>query len=234
MRLNKIILILLATTLACSITTGCSQMSEAEPDFSQTKAVAELATLQCTYHNVAEIYNDGTDYLFGLVNVGYKKAWFEFDGKVTLGIDGTKVHIDGPDQNGLVTIYIPQVEIQQVDPDQDTFSDIYDDKGLFEKITLADQAEALRKAEETMTHSAQRDSTLLNEAQERAATVLFNYVKKSGKAIGKDYIVEVRDTNRNLIMSADGKMTNSDSQEPDGQDDPADQNNADNTQETTQ
>ena len=56
---------------------GCDKQEQ--PDFSGYKKIADLATIDCTFHNVAEIYNDGTDIIFG-INVGYKKAWFEYDG----------------------------------------------------------------------------------------------------------------------------------------------------------
>lgn len=38
---------------------GCDKQEQ--PDFSGYKKIADLATIDCTFHNVAEIYNDGTD-----------------------------------------------------------------------------------------------------------------------------------------------------------------------------
>lgn len=79
---------------------GCDKQEQ--PDFSGYKKIADLATIDCTFHNVAEIYNDGTDIIFG-INVGYKKAWFEYDGSVELGVDVSQVRIEGPDASNVVT-----------------------------------------------------------------------------------------------------------------------------------
>lgn len=62
----------LAAALSISTLSGCAKSSET-PDFSGYTEIAELATVECTFHNVAEVYNDGTNMLFG-INVGYKKA----------------------------------------------------------------------------------------------------------------------------------------------------------------
>lgn len=43
---------------------GCDKQEQ--PDFSGYKKIADLATIDCTFHNVAEIYNDGTDIIFGI------------------------------------------------------------------------------------------------------------------------------------------------------------------------
>ena len=81
---------------------GCDKQEQ--PDFSGYKKIADLATIDCTFHNVAEIYNDGTDIIFG-INVGYKKAWFEYDGSVELGVDVSQVRIEGPDASNVVTVF---------------------------------------------------------------------------------------------------------------------------------
>lgn len=62
----------LAAALSISALSGCAKSSET-PDFSGYTEIAELATVECRFHNVAEVYNDGTNMLFG-INVGYKKA----------------------------------------------------------------------------------------------------------------------------------------------------------------
>ena len=182
----------LAAALSLSALSGYSKSSEA-PDFSGYTEIAELATVECAFHNVAEVYNDGTDMLFG-INVGYKKAWFEYDGTVQLGVDVSKVRIDGPDANNVVTITVPNAQVLgQPQADESTFSDIHSDTGLLTPITTVDQSIALEEAQKEMKEGAEANSTLMNGARERAKTLLSQYVTKIGDLKGVKYEVQFRD-----------------------------------------
>lgn len=191
MKLNKLVCILL---VALAMTIGlCGCAKEEEPDFSGYQRIAELATLECTFHNVAEIYNDGTDILFG-IKIGYKKAWFEYDGKVQLGIDVSKVEIDGPDANNVVTITIPEAQVLGIpDADETTFSDIYQDTGLLTRITTVDQSEAFQTAQAEMKSAAEGNPELMAQARNRAKTLLEQYVCNIGKIHGQSYEVNFVD-----------------------------------------
>ncbi len=170
---------------------GCAQ--EEQPDLSGYRRIAELATLDCTYHNVAEIYNDGTDIIFG-INVGYKKVWFEYDGRIKVGIDASKVKVDGPDPNGIVTIAIPEAEVLGLpDVDVASFSDLYYDKGLLTPITTDEQAEALKAAQDNMVQSVESNAQIMTRSKDRAKELLEQYVKNVGEAIGKTYEVRFVD-----------------------------------------
>ena len=187
MKLRKVVCTLLVALIALFGLSAC--VEEKKPDFSGCKRVAELATLKCTFHNVAEIYNDGTDVLFG-INVGYKKAWFEYDGKVDLGVDVSKVSIDEPDADGIVVVHIPNAQVIGLpDADSSTFSDVYCDKGFFVEIETVDQAEALKAAQAEMKESAENNPELMRQARSRAETLLERYVIKVGEAIDQDYEV---------------------------------------------
>lgn len=182
---NTLSLILVSLCLCFSMT-ACTQNKH--PDFSRYSRIAELATLECTFHNVAEIQNDGSDILFGAVNVTYKKAWFEYEGKLNLGIDVSRVKIDGPDGNGVVTISIPDAQILGLpDVDESTFSDVYADTGWFAEITTNDQTEALKTAQTEMREAAESDPRLLAQAKDRARTLLGQYVNNVGEALGQTY-----------------------------------------------
>lgn len=192
MRRPWLVCFALVATLSLTGLSGCAKKDE-EPDFSGYTKIAELATVECRFHNVAEIYNDGTNMLFG-INVGYKKAWFEYDGTVQLGVDVAKVNVSQPDENNVVTITVPDAEVLgQPQADESTFSDIYSDTGLLTPITTVDQSAALEEAQNEMIKSAEGNSALMSSARERAKTLLSQYVTKIGDRMGKKYEVQFKD-----------------------------------------
>ena len=192
MNRKRFVCLALVGVLAFAGLAGCGKEEES-PDFSGYSKIAELATIKCVYHNVAEIYNDGTNMLFG-INVGYKKAWFEYDGTMQLGVDVSKVRIEGPDENNVVTIVIPQAQVLGVpDADESTFSDVYSDTGLLTSITSVDQAEAYAAAQDKMRESAEGNEMLIREARDRAEMLLFQYVEGVGKKLGVEYEIRVKD-----------------------------------------
>lgn len=145
---------------------GCDKQEQ--PDFSGYKKIADLATIDCTFHNVAEIYNDGTDIIFG-INVGYKKAWFEYDGSVELGVDVSQVRIEGPDASNVVTVFVPEAQVLGIPQiDETSFSDVYADTGLLTKIETMDQSLALQTAQSEMVSAVENSPELLERAQEES------------------------------------------------------------------
>ena len=181
-----------AALLLCGMT-GCSSKQE-KPDFSGYPRIAELSVIECTAHNVAEIENDGTDMLFGFVNVGSKKAWFEYDGKVQLGIDVSKVSISDPDANNVVTITTPNAQVLGMpDVDENSFFDSGEKTGLFTQITAADKNAALQDAQKKMKEEIEGNQTLMAEARDRAKTLLKQYVIGVGEKLGTAYTVQFAD-----------------------------------------
>lgn len=192
MLLRRPLYFALAFIFACCGLSGC--VPTKQPDFSGYLRIAQLATLECTFHNVAEIQNDGSNILFGAINVTYKKAWFEYEGKVNLGVDVSKVKIEGPDANGVVTLALPEAQILGIpDVDESTFSDVYADTGWFASITTEDQTKALETAQAEMRETVENDSRLLAQAKDRAKTLLGQYVNNVGEALGQSYEVKFVD-----------------------------------------
>lgn len=176
------LLVLLAVT-----TTACGKGVELEPQDSQMKAIFELATMDCYYHNVAKyLKEDASGMLWWEKD---RHFWVEYSGVVRLGVDVSRVNIKVDDQ--LVTITMPPAEIQScwVDPDSLT-QDSYIVDGDSAKITAEDEREAFEEAQKDMEETARSDKTLLAAAQQRAQVLLEDYVKNVGRAAGKEYTVE--------------------------------------------
>jgi len=92
-----------------------------KPDLLQIRNICELATLKCSYNNVAKSTKEpGT----GAWHLFDKKRtfWIEYSGTVDIGIDLTKIKMDLNEQT--ITITIPKAQILdiKVDPyDKDAY-----------------------------------------------------------------------------------------------------------------
>lgn len=157
-------------------------------ELSQMQSVCELATLECYYHNTAKSTSTKPILFWNTT----KKLWIEYSGIVKIGIDISKLAME---VNGnVVTITLPDAKILSCKLDDSSLSkDTFysESKGLGAgKINAEDQSKAFAQAQENMLEEAQKDDTLLFQAKERAKTLLLNYVKNIGDAVGTVYEVQ--------------------------------------------
>jgi len=191
MRLNKIISGIMIVAVCVGLFSGC--VNKTENDLSQTEIrnIAEIATLEAYYHNVARLHHDKSGKLFGIGNIGYKQMWFEYTGLVRIGVDAKEITVSEPSANGVVKIKLPEAGILG-SPDilEKTVSDPIIDKGWFTKITAEEKKTSLVKAQEQMLKEAEKDDTLKAQAYDRVKVLLEQYVKNAGEAVDKKYTVE--------------------------------------------
>lgn len=185
--------VLLALCLCASLLSLSGCIKEKNPDFSNARKVAELATLECYYHNVAT-YERSSDFIFGLGNIGYKKLWFEYSGIVQMGIDASKVTISPPNGSNEVTITVPPAQVLGLpNIDEGSISDPIIDTGLFTGITTSEKMEALNTAQKALEEIARNDDTLLAQSRDRAKKLLEEYVKNVGDSMGESYTIIWKD-----------------------------------------
>ena len=67
---KKILLLIVSLVIALPLA-GCEKK---EADFSETKAICELATLKCYYHNTSELKQDSSGIGKWFGNIGYSTA----------------------------------------------------------------------------------------------------------------------------------------------------------------
>lgn len=188
---NKIACIGISTMIAVSALYGCAQKAEATPDFSGIKNVAELSALECYYHNVVKFHRDADGWLFGLGNIGEKNMWLEYDGVVELGMNIDQVKVSEPDANGVVTITIPPVQILgHPDIDTNSMTDPIEANGFFTSLTASERNQALTDAQTNLTETANGDDRAKLQAKERAQSLLEQYVKNAGEAVGRTLSVK--------------------------------------------
>lgn len=188
MKNTKFTCVILITLLSINCLFGCGSQKQ-KPDFSSIKSVCELSTLKCYYHNVAT-YEKNAHGLLKVFGSGYKKIWIEYSGIVNLGIDINKVDISEPDTNNVITIKIPDAEVQSTSLDKSTLSEPLTDKGVFTKITTEEKTEALSSAQQNMKETAQKDTSLLAQAKEHAKLILQGYIDNLGEEFNEGYTIK--------------------------------------------
>ena len=179
--------------LLISLLSGCGKSEDkeaeksTEPDIMQVRSICKLATVECYYHNVAKSEKPaGT----GIWHFGEKdrQFWIEYTGTVKLGIDMSKVQmkVNGTD----VTVTIPEAEVQQVNVDDSYNSDsyIFSEDGINKnEITAEDATGAVENARNEMIKTAEENTALLVNAQERAKKMIENYIMQLGETTGTEY-----------------------------------------------
>ncbi len=189
--MRKIAVILLLVMMA-NMFVGCSQgkTSVEQPEIGQVRAICDLATLKCSYHNVAKIEKKaGT----GILHIGEvdRKLWIEYKGYVTIGIDMSKVTMEVEGEK--VTVFIPKATVLDAGREaKEEHSVISSDDSWFNanKITAEEQTAALNQAQAQMRETASQNSTLLTTAQNRAKALIQNYIKRLGELSNIEYKIE--------------------------------------------
>ncbi len=168
------------------ITSACSQQHDdttLQPDITRMRAICELATLECYYHNVAK-FKETEKKLWWEET---KHFWIEYEGVVKIGIDASLVNIDISD-NDIVTITIPPAKIINTSVTSESLnSDSFIRDSTSAKITAEDETKAMAQAKAKMEEAAQSNRSLLSDAQERAKKLLNDYIVNIGNCIGKTY-----------------------------------------------
>lgn len=197
------IITMLGLFCSCGAEKNMADITQMQPELSQMKAISELATMECYYHNVAEYYKeDATGYLLWKKD---RRFWISYDGIVTLGIDTSELGLEVKGEKVKITIPEAKVLSSKPDPDSITADSYYYDKNST-KASADDQTEAYKQAEEEMEKKASNDSALLVQAQQRVQSLLENYVKNMGEVMGKEYTI-TWDIKENHVKSDTAEST---------------------------
>ena len=179
----------LAAILSC---TACDQKEEAptvEPDVTEMRAICELSTMDCYYHNVAKYFEKDAQKGFWGIGKKDKHFWVEYSGVVRMGIDASLVNIKVEDT--LVTITIPEAKVLKCTVDSDSLSqDSYIVDTDSAKVKAADEVLNFAEAQRQLEETAAKDKTLLANAQQRAKSLLKEYINNIGEAVGKEYKID--------------------------------------------
>lgn len=179
-----ILILILGSCTACGQKDNPSANMDFEPQSSRMKAICELATMDCYYHVVAKYFEEDAEGFW--LWKRDKRFWVEYSGVVTIGIDAARLEIEVEDTE--VTISIPPAVILDIAVDERSLTEAsyYIDRDSA-AITAQDQTKAFEEAQENMRDKAASDTALLQNAQQRAQSLLEDYVNNIGEAVGKKY-----------------------------------------------
>lgn len=183
----------------CSSLLACGEIPSVavEPQVSQMRAICELATMECYYHNVAKYYQDGGTGAFGIEKKD-KHFWMEYSGKLIIGVDASLITMTIEDT--VVTITMPPAFVKNCTVDSNSLTtDSYVVAKDSAKIKASDQTKAVEEAQENMKISAASDAVLLLNAQQRAQMLIEDYVHNIGNVFNVDYTISWVHVNENGI-----------------------------------
>ena len=181
------ILLLISILLSTSVSCRTIQKVNMKPQVSQMKAIAELATMECYFHNVAKSYEKDAQGI--LLWKKDKHFWVEYSGIVKIGIDSSLVLINV--KGNRVTIQIPEAKVLYSKVDEATLTkDSFIVENNSAKITADDEKIVFKQAQDNMVNAASEDRELLASAQQRAQILLEEYVTNIGDMVGEKYSIE--------------------------------------------
>ncbi len=194
-RFLQIVLSILLLSSVC----GCSSNDvkvEKTIEIKEMRAIAELATVECYFHNVAKSDQQTNKAWYELWKKENIRFWIEYEGIVTVGVNADELNIE---VNGdTVKITLPKAVVLDAEINDATLtkeSFIYDKNS--EKPTAEQETKAFQSAQQEMITAAESNKTLLTSAEENAKVLIENYVNSIGEVVGIQYNiewVEVKDT----------------------------------------
>ena len=197
--MKKLFSIFLVLSLLFALA-GCNSKPKEEPkkaeatiEIDEMRAIANLATVDCYFHNVAKSDREMNPAWYQFWEKKNMRFWVEYDGKVTIGIDVSKLKVEVGEYN-VVTITMPNAVVLDatVNPESLTSESFYFDPKT-KKPSPEEQTEAFRQAQSNMRETAEKNPVLMANAKANAKELLRNYVNSVGEAVGVQYTIEWKD-----------------------------------------
>lgn len=171
--------------------TGCGKEPiKAETiDVKEMREIAELATVDCYFHNVAKSDKTLNKRFYEFWKDDRMRFWVEYDGVVKIGIDASQLAVNVEDN--VVTIQLPPAVVLSATVNEDTLSKdsfYYDPNAKHPDEN--EQKEAFGSAQQEMIAAAEKNDSLKESARDNAKALLENYVKQVGELLGIEYTIK--------------------------------------------
>lgn len=151
-----------------------------EASISKVFEISELATADYTYNAIARAYKEDG------ITVRYYVA---YEGELKAGIDFSKIVVDINEEDKMIFITIPEVEIQEIRIDPGTLEYIFNDKKSETETVHQEAYEICKKDLEERIYG---EEDLLKSARENAIAVVKALVVPWVEQLDAEYKVEIR------------------------------------------
>lgn len=139
---------------------------------SQIEDISELATIEYNYTNMGKFENTSTFYGYE-IPFTTKSFIVSYDGIIKAGIDMNEVSIKV--SRRIITVTVPEAEILSHEIDEDSLQIFDESSNIFNQITIEDYNTFSADQKETMEEKV-IEKGLLSEAQDKAETVITNFI----------------------------------------------------------
>lgn len=141
--------------------------------------INDMSTLDYTYNPITDVKDEN----------GKEKYHVAYEGKVTAGIDITKINISVDEQNKKILIVVPEAKIQSIDVNMGTMEFIFD-KEKYETETVSQ--EAYKASLDDLEKKANSEKDLLSMAKENAVDAITALITPWVEQIDEQYTVEIK------------------------------------------
>lgn len=185
---KRMFLMILLTICVCGCTSNVLELDKSI-EIKEMRAISELATVECYFHNVAKSDQLTNKAWFEFWKKENIRFWIEYEGVVTVGVKVEDLNVEVKGENVKITLpkaIVLDAKIEDSTLNKDSF--IYDEKS--EKPTAAQETKAFEVAQQEMINAANSNKTLLASAEDNAKELLENYVNSIGEVVGVKYKIE--------------------------------------------
>lgn len=177
------IVLLIATVLLLSNVLNLDGGRVTTISSSSLKKVVEindLSTLDYTYNAITEVYDENGTRL---------KYYVAYEGTVTAGVDISQIDISVNEEEKLITVVLPDAEVQHVNVHMGTLEFIFI-KDKYETETVSQ--EAYKVSLDDLKKKANEEETLLSMAKDNAVAAINALIAPWVKQIDETYTVEIK------------------------------------------
>ena len=143
--------------------------------------VSELSTFEATYNGIAKVMNEEKP-----ENVDY---YVYYEAKVKAGIDFEKVTVNVDNEQKVVTVTLPEVQINDVNVDIGSLEYIFENKKA-DTSTISEIA--YKKCIEDVTEESKNTEAIYTLAQQNAKNVIEALVKPFIEQLDEEYTLEIK------------------------------------------
>ena len=180
-----IVAVVLVVVVALAVSIGGSK--EKEPEIITTAnlkriiEISELSTYECVYNGIATVYNEKKE-----EKVDFYVA---YDAKVKVGINLEAVEINVNDKDKIITIDMPEVEIQSVEVSYESMDFIFKSK---KAETSSVTARAYKQCESDVKNETANNDAIYELAEKNAENIIKGLVSPFVSQFDSEYTIDIK------------------------------------------